>query len=228
MLALQQSYETNLQSQIAVLEKQALEDSVTPEIRQHLQEQIWAHRKLAERSLEYLAMLLSTKQVNNRLIDEIDSRLEHVSVWKKVSAVGSKAKEVWHFELWVMGDQAVTLKKIVIALFVFIFGLLIVKYFLRVIRSRLLPRTKLQPKPFILFNDFGDSSLVFDVYFWVSINRLMERWKIESDIRFRIDDLFRKADIVIAFPQRDIHLDTKGPLEFKMLDANSRQAEERN
>jgi small-conductance mechanosensitive channel len=43
----------------------------------------------------------------------------------------------------------------------------------------------------------------------------------ESDIRFRIDDLFRESRIVIAFPQRDIHLDTKGPLEFKILDANA-------
>ena len=26
-------------------------------------------------------------------------------------------------------------------------------------------------------------------------------------MRFRIDDLFREAGIVIAFPQRDVHLD---------------------
>lgn len=79
-----------------------------------------------------------------------------------------------------------------------------------------------EPEPLALFNDFGDNSLVFDVYFWISVNRLMERRIIESDVRFRIDDLFREAGIVIAFPQRDIHLDTKGPLEFKMLNANSR------
>lgn len=77
-----------------------------------------------------------------------------------------------------------------------------------------------EPEPFVLFNDLGDNSLVFDVYFWISINRLMERRIIESDIRFRIDDLFRESGIVIAFPQRDIHLETKGPLEFKMLNAN--------
>ncbi len=48
----------------------------------------------------------------------------------------------------------------------------------------------------------------------------MDRRIIESNIRFRIDDLFRKAGIVIAFPQRDVHLDTTTPLQFKILDAN--------
>ena len=57
------------------------------------------------------------------------------------------------------------------------------------------------------------------VYFWISISRLMERLMIESAIRFRIDDLFREAGIVIAFPQRDVHLDTHRPLELRIVDA---------
>jgi small-conductance mechanosensitive channel len=40
--------------------------------------------------------------------------------------------------------------------------------------------------------------------------------QVESDIRFRIDELFRQDDIVIAFPQRDIHLDTLKPLEVRL------------
>jgi len=73
------------------------------------------------------------------------------------------------------------------------------------------------PKPFVLFNDFGDNSLVFDLYFWISMNRIMDRRIIESDIRFHIDELFREAGIVIAFPQRDVHLDTQKPLEFRLV-----------
>ncbi|MBW2603743.1 MAG: hypothetical protein JRE28_05430 [Deltaproteobacteria bacterium] len=34
---------------------------------------------------------------------------------------------------------------------------------------------------------------------------------------FRIDELFREAGIVIAFPQRDVHLDTQKPLEFRIV-----------
>ncbi len=78
-------------------------------------------------------------------------------------------------------------------------------------------RVRKVPKPFVLFADFGDSSLIFDLYFWISMDRIMDRRIIESDIRFRIDELFREAGIVIAFPQRDIHLDTNKPLEFRLL-----------
>jgi small-conductance mechanosensitive channel len=45
----------------------------------------------------------------------------------------------------------------------------------------------------------------------------MDRRIIESDIRFHIDKLFREAGIVIAFPQRDVHLDTQKPLEFRLV-----------
>jgi potassium efflux system protein len=73
------------------------------------------------------------------------------------------------------------------------------------------------PEPFVIFGDFGDNALIFEVYFWISIRRVIERRLIESSMRFRIDDLFREAGIVIAFPQRDVHLDTQRPLEFRLL-----------
>jgi len=78
-------------------------------------------------------------------------------------------------------------------------------------------KVKKAPKPFVLFNDFGDNSLIFDLYFWISMNRIMDRRIIESDIRFHTDELFREAGIVIAFPQRDVHLDTQKPLEFRLV-----------
>jgi small-conductance mechanosensitive channel len=40
--------------------------------------------------------------------------------------------------------------------------------------------------------------------------------QVESDIRFRIDELFRENHLVIAFPQRDVHLDTHKPLEIRI------------
>jgi small-conductance mechanosensitive channel len=77
------------------------------------------------------------------------------------------------------------------------------------------------PEPFVLFNDFGDNALVFDLYFWITMDHIMDRRIIESDVRFHVDDLFREAGIVIAFPQRDVHIDTARPLEFKILNANA-------
>ena len=74
------------------------------------------------------------------------------------------------------------------------------------------------PEPFIIFNDFGDNALIFQVHFWISIIRIIDRRLLESNIRFRIDDLFREAGIVIAFPQRDIHLDSQTPIEFRIAE----------
>ena len=74
------------------------------------------------------------------------------------------------------------------------------------------------PEPFVVFNDFGDNALIFEIYFWITIQRIIERRLIESSIRFRIDELFREAEIVIAFPQRDVHLDTTQPLELRVME----------
>jgi small-conductance mechanosensitive channel len=40
---------------------------------------------------------------------------------------------------------------------------------------------------------------------------------IESSLRFIIDERFGKANIVIAFPQRDVHLDSVEPLKIKLI-----------
>ena len=50
---------------------------------------------------------------------------------------------------------------------------------------------------------------------------------IESDIRFR-DDQFRQAGIVIAFPQRDVHLDVRGPLDPHLNESPSHEAEKQD
>jgi small-conductance mechanosensitive channel len=45
----------------------------------------------------------------------------------------------------------------------------------------------------------------------------MDRERVLSDIRFRIDGLFREAGIVIAFPQRDVHIHPSAPLPVQVL-----------
>lgn len=59
----------------------------------------------------------------------------------------------------------------------------------------------------VLFEDFADSSLNFSVYFYVGngINSPV----IKSEIRFKIDTLFRESEVSIPFPQRDIHIISK-------------------
>ncbi|HUU98971.1 MAG TPA: mechanosensitive ion channel domain-containing protein [Phycisphaerae bacterium] len=74
------------------------------------------------------------------------------------------------------------------------------------------------PPPRVLFADFGDNSLVFQSLFWLRARSILDRRQVESDLRYRIDELFKGAGIVIAFPQRDVHLDTLNPLEIRVVD----------
>ncbi len=86
------------------------------------------------------------------------------------------------------------------------------------------PKVQKKPKPFVLLNAFGDNAMMFEVHFWLMMRGMMEIRILSSDIRFRIEELFREAGIVIAFPQRDVHLDTLRPLEVTITNtpANSR------
>jgi small-conductance mechanosensitive channel len=61
-----------------------------------------------------------------------------------------------------------------------------------------------KPSPFVKFEDFGESSLDFELYFWTSNNFGVEI--IKSDLRFMIDKKFRENGIRIPFPQRDLHM----------------------
>ncbi|MFY0653133.1 MAG: mechanosensitive ion channel [Cyclobacteriaceae bacterium] len=61
-----------------------------------------------------------------------------------------------------------------------------------------------EPEPFVRFNDFGDSSLDFQIFFWVKNSFIVERTK--SDLRYLIYAEFDKNGIEIPFPQRDLHI----------------------
>jgi small-conductance mechanosensitive channel len=60
------------------------------------------------------------------------------------------------------------------------------------------------PEPTVLFMDFGDSSLNFKLIF--TLDDSFKAPFPKSDIRFKIDKLFRDNNITIPFPQRDVHL----------------------
>lgn len=60
------------------------------------------------------------------------------------------------------------------------------------------------PKPFVIFEDFGDSALLFSVNFYITDSFSDPR--IKSNVRYAIDAAFREHHISIPFPQRDVHL----------------------
>lgn len=61
-----------------------------------------------------------------------------------------------------------------------------------------------KPDPFVLFEEFGDSALIFALHFFVTDSFVDP--KIKSQLRFKIDENFRLNNISIPFPQRDVHM----------------------
>ncbi len=369
-----QARQNKLQSQMTAVEKQLSEEGADPVLKENAETQMNALRTSSDRDLEFLSLVLEARELQQRLISEIDSKRRTVPLKGKLEGLWNSILKLWEFELWVINERSVTVHKVFIALLIFILGMVLARVITQNVGKRLLTATHLDqtaaaavekvlyyvallfiilfalrtvnipltvftifggaiaigigfgaqnlinnfisgfilmverpvkigdvievdntygivedigtrctrvrtpgnmhilvpnssfleknivnwtladheiraqitvgviygsdtrqvkqlmikavkehkkimesPEPFVLFSDFGDNSLVFDLYFWVRIQRVMDRRMIESDLRFRIDNLFREAGIVIAFPQRDVHLDTLKPIDVRVL-----------
>ena len=71
-----------------------------------------------------------------------------------------------------------------------------------------------EPAASALFMGFGDNTLNFELRIFVK--EVLRRFQILSELNLAIDDAFADAGITIAFPQRDVHLDTLEPLQVVM------------
>ena len=67
------------------------------------------------------------------------------------------------------------------------------------------PRCVEEPEPACYLTDFGDSSVNFQLFFWVS-DVTEGRLEPKSDVLRSIWKKFAEHDIVIPFPQRDLHI----------------------
>ncbi len=66
------------------------------------------------------------------------------------------------------------------------------------------PKVLKNKMPDVLFMDFADSALMFRLRF--SMNDSFYQLKLKSDLRFIIYEKFKLNNIIIPFPQRDVHL----------------------
>jgi small-conductance mechanosensitive channel len=67
------------------------------------------------------------------------------------------------------------------------------------------PYVLAEPPPDARLEEFGDSSLVFEVVFWSDSYRQIMH-SLVSDLHYAIWDAFKKEGVQIPFPQRDLHL----------------------
>ena len=75
-----------------------------------------------------------------------------------------------------------------------------------------------EPKPQVLFTEFGDSTLTFELRFWVDVSRANAA-QVSSELRLMIASCFAENGISIDFPQRDIHLHASRPLQVEVVAA---------
>ena len=61
------------------------------------------------------------------------------------------------------------------------------------------------PAPFVIFKNFGDDGLEFEIYYWFEL-RKGSGAKISSDMRHHISSVFKREGIEIPYPQRVIHM----------------------
>ena len=73
------------------------------------------------------------------------------------------------------------------------------------------------PSPYVLFEDFGDNAQMLALHFWVELGPRVSAALVASDLRFMIEKQFAENGIVIAYPQRDVHLDTAQPLRIEVV-----------
>jgi potassium efflux system protein len=71
-----------------------------------------------------------------------------------------------------------------------------------------------EPAAFVTFESFGDNALTLVLRYF--IDNMDYRLVSNSSLHEAINQKFNAAGITIAFPQRDVHLDTTRPLEIRI------------
>jgi small-conductance mechanosensitive channel len=80
------------------------------------------------------------------------------------------------------------------------------------------------PPPRVIFEDFGDSALVFALEYWIDYGRGADGRQIASDLRFMAEKALAEAGIAVPYPQRDVHLAADGPVKVEVVSRAEPQA----
>jgi small-conductance mechanosensitive channel len=75
------------------------------------------------------------------------------------------------------------------------------------------------PAPEVLFDDFGPDAQVLRLLYWLRLGGRRAGPTVDSDLRHAISAALAAEGLVIAYPQRDVHLDVVGPLDVRLRGA---------
>jgi len=79
------------------------------------------------------------------------------------------------------------------------------------------------PPPLVTFESFGDNSLNLGLRCYVP--SVGERLETTTALHLAVNRKLNEAGIVIAFPQRDVHLDTSSPLEVRLFGSGTQKGD---
>jgi potassium efflux system protein len=77
------------------------------------------------------------------------------------------------------------------------------------------PHVMNDPSPMAVLSEFGDNTLNFKLFVFIPDRSLYQ--EMLHRLTTTIDKKFRKAEINIAFPQRDVHLHAAAPIEVRLI-----------
>lgn len=72
------------------------------------------------------------------------------------------------------------------------------------------------PAPFAILEDFGDSALVFCLYYWIDMGSPASPIVVASDLRLMIEKRFHELGIIVPFPQRDVNFGSGAPITVRI------------
>jgi small-conductance mechanosensitive channel len=79
------------------------------------------------------------------------------------------------------------------------------------------------PEPFVVFREFGDSSLNFWLLFWTAT--FEDFFRVRSEMNVAVHDALKEAGITIPFPQRDLHVRTLPGAETELVPGSLHEGE---
>ena len=83
------------------------------------------------------------------------------------------------------------------------------------------PEILREPAPGVFFEAFGDSALIFRIYYWIELAGATDARQVGSELRCRIERDLRVAGVQMPFPQRDLHLRTSTPIPVRLEQGES-------
>ncbi|MBI4793714.1 MAG: hypothetical protein HY789_13510, partial [Deltaproteobacteria bacterium] len=152
LIAMAQNAQNSLQSQIASVKMQLAMQGLDPVIARNQRIMLEALDKLLERTVEYLSRLQTMARFENRFLEEINARQTNIKVTDILRKLTANFLNTLDYELWVIDDQSVTIKKVFIAVLILAIGLLLAKLISRFTTNRILRQTKLDESDRAIFD----------------------------------------------------------------------------